>query len=110
MIAHTVQSAMGRLWTEVGARQVVPIVDVQALVRTVGGVTTSSAPEPLQVPIRVLLPGDQEVVARLWSRRQTPDGWRCEVGLPAYCNGPEDSVEPELDPVLKGFDPQLRGR
>ncbi|WP_309485411.1 DUF6233 domain-containing protein [Streptomyces sp. WELS2] len=26
----------------------------------------------------VLLPGDQEVVARLWSRRQVPDGWRYE--------------------------------
>lgn len=55
---------------------------------------TSSAPEPLPVPIRVLLPGDQEVVAHLWSRRQTPDGWRYEVGLPAYRNGPGDSVEP----------------
>jgi hypothetical protein len=46
------------------------------------------------VPIRVLLPGDQEVVAHLWSRRQARDGWRYEVGLPAYRNGPEDTVEP----------------
>lgn len=68
--------------------QAVPIVGVPALVRTMGDMPTSSAPEPLPVPIRVLLPGDQEVVARLWSRRQTPDGWRYEVGLPAYRNGP----------------------
>ncbi|MCX4734557.1 DUF6233 domain-containing protein [Streptomyces sp. NBC_01363] len=56
--------------------------------------TTSSAPEPVPVPIRVLLPGDQEVVAHLWSRRQAPDGWLYEVGLPSYRNGPGDSVEP----------------
>ncbi|MEU3955223.1 DUF6233 domain-containing protein [Streptomyces achromogenes] len=58
--------------------------------------TTSSAPDPapVPVPIRVLLPGDQEVVARLWSRRQVPDGWRYEVGLPTYRNGPGDTVEP----------------
>lgn len=74
--------------------QAAPIVGVPALVRTVGDMPTSSAPEPLPVPIRVLLPGDQEVVARLWSRRQTPGGWRYEVGLPAYRNGPGDSVEP----------------
>ncbi|MFF5859844.1 DUF6233 domain-containing protein [Streptomyces sp. NPDC012751] len=55
-----------------------------------------SAPEPVPVPvpIRVLLPGDQEVVAHLWSRRQARDGWRYEVGLPAYRNGPGDTVEP----------------
>ncbi|GHA69162.1 hypothetical protein GCM10010345_85950 [Streptomyces canarius] len=46
------------------------------------------------MPIRVLLPGDQEVVAHLWSRRQVPDGWRYEVGLPTHRNGPGDSVEP----------------
>lgn len=63
-------------------------------VPTVGGVTTSSAPEPVPVPIWVLLPGDQEVVAHLWSRRQLRDGWLYEVGLPAYRNGPGDSVEP----------------
>ncbi|MGW1412281.1 DUF6233 domain-containing protein [Streptomyces sp. NPDC002403] len=56
--------------------------------------TTSSAPEPVPMPIRVLLPGDQEVVAHLWSRRQLPDGWLYEVGLPSYRNGPGDSVEP----------------
>ena len=56
--------------------------------------TTSFAPKLVPVPIRVLLPGDQEVVAHLWSRRQAPDGWRYEVGLPAYRNGPDDSVEP----------------
>ncbi|WP_424864051.1 hypothetical protein [Streptomyces sp. MMS24-I29] len=44
--------------------------------------------EPAAVPVRVLLPGGQEVVAHLWSRRQTHEGWRYEVGLPAYRNGP----------------------
>lgn len=67
---------------------------LSAPVRTVEGMTTSSAPEPVPVPIRVLLPGDQAVVAYLWSRRQARDGWRYEVGLPAYRNGPGDSVEP----------------
>nr|MDT0521267.1 DUF6233 domain-containing protein [Streptomyces sp. DSM 41633] len=56
--------------------------------------TTSSAPEPVPVPIRVLLPGDQEVVAHLWAKRQVRDGWLYEVGLPAYRNGPGDTVEP----------------
>ncbi|MFG2631295.1 DUF6233 domain-containing protein [Streptomyces sp. NPDC048473] len=56
--------------------------------------TKSSAPEPVPMPIRVLLPGDQEVVAHLWSRRQLRDGWLYEVGLPSYRNGPGDSVEP----------------
>ncbi|MER7827010.1 DUF6233 domain-containing protein [Streptomyces sp. NPDC096097] len=57
--------------------------------------TTSSAPsEPVPVPIRVLLPGDQDVVGRLWSKRQVRDGWLYEVGLPAYRNGPGDTVEP----------------
>ncbi|WP_331756546.1 DUF6233 domain-containing protein [Streptomyces sp. NBC_01568] len=56
--------------------------------------TTSSAPEPVPVPIRVLLPGDQEVVAHLWAKRQVHDGWLYEVGLPAYRNGPGDTVEP----------------
>ncbi|MGW2103133.1 hypothetical protein ACWCPX_36725 [Streptomyces olivaceoviridis] len=56
--------------------------------------TPFSTPEPVPVPIRVLLPGDQEVVAHLRFGRQVPDGWRYEVGLPAYRNGPGDSVEP----------------
>ncbi|MEU2564967.1 DUF6233 domain-containing protein [Streptomyces longispororuber] len=54
----------------------------------------SPAPDLVPVPIRVLLPGDQEVVARLWAKRQVIDGWLYEVGLPAYRNGPGDSVEP----------------
>ncbi|MFB6513090.1 hypothetical protein ACFCXF_14360 [Streptomyces virginiae] len=49
--------------------------------------TSSSAPsEPVPVPIRVLLPGGQDVVGRLWSKRQVRDGWWYEVGLPAYRN------------------------
>ncbi|MFH8642717.1 hypothetical protein OHU17_35465 (plasmid) [Streptomyces goshikiensis] len=57
--------------------------------------TSSSAPsEPVTVPIRVLLPGDQDVVGHLWSKRQVRDGWLYEVGLPAYLNGLGDTVEP----------------
>ncbi|MFE3996214.1 hypothetical protein ACFXPW_31695 [Streptomyces goshikiensis] len=37
--------------------------------------TSSSAPETVPVLIRVLLPGDQDVVGRLWSKRQVRDGW-----------------------------------
>ncbi|MER6504836.1 helicase associated domain-containing protein [Streptomyces sp. NPDC001455] len=33
------------------------------------------------------------VTGRLWARRQLRDGWRYEVGLPVYGNGPGDSVE-----------------
>ncbi|MFE3144336.1 DUF6233 domain-containing protein [Streptomyces scopuliridis] len=57
-----------------------------------GGQIPSDAFTPVQV--RVVLPDGQAVVARLWSRRQLHDGWRYEVGLPAYRNGPGDSVEP----------------
>jgi hypothetical protein len=52
------------------------------------------------VPVRVLLPADpilhrgpQEVVARLYERRQTPDGWLYLVGLPAYRNTDDGGVE-----------------
>ncbi|MGI5485029.1 hypothetical protein [Streptomyces lavendofoliae] len=34
------------------------------------------------MPIRVLPPGDQEVVAPLWAKRQVPDGWLYEAGQP----------------------------
>jgi hypothetical protein len=77
---------MGSLWTEAGARAGRTVRRCPGVRPYGGGMTMSSAPEP--VPIRVLLPGDQEVVAHLWSRRQAPDGWRYEVGLPAYRNGP----------------------
>lgn len=40
-----------------------------------------------------MLPGDQEVVARLRPKRQVLDGWLYEVGLPAYRNGPGDAME-----------------
>ncbi|MEU3787456.1 hypothetical protein [Streptomyces sp900129855] len=43
------------------------------------------------VPVRVVLPADpllgteqQEVVARLWKRRQTETGWLYLVGMPSY--------------------------
>ncbi|MEU5095091.1 hypothetical protein [Streptomyces sp. NPDC020996] len=55
--------------------------------------TTPSAPEP--VPIRVLLPVDQEVVARLWSRRQVPDGRPDRHGEPGRAvpdRGPVEDV------------------
>lgn len=48
-------------------------------------------PEPVPVAVRVVLPADpvlkhpeQEVVARLWRRRQTETGWLYLVGLPCY--------------------------
>ncbi|MER8097876.1 hypothetical protein [Streptomyces goshikiensis] len=52
--------------------------------------TSSDLSDPVPVPIRVLLPGDREVVAHLWSKRQVRDGWLYEVGLPAYRNGPNE--------------------
>jgi hypothetical protein len=67
-------------------------------------VTTPSddAAEPglLPVPVRVVLPADpvlgqpqQEVLARLWKRRQTETGWLYLVGLPPYRDGEDGSVE-----------------
>ncbi|MGY0071775.1 hypothetical protein ACWZEH_34525 (plasmid) [Streptomyces sp. QTS137] len=48
--------------------------------------TTPSDDQAVPVPVRLLLPDDQEIVARLWRRRQLSDGWRYEVGIPAYTN------------------------
>ncbi|MBA2811499.1 hypothetical protein E0500_030230 [Streptomyces sp. KM273126] len=51
------------------------------------------------MPVRVVLPADpvlgtdqQEVVARLWKRRQTETGWVNLVGLPAFRTGEDGSV------------------
>ncbi|MFJ7201822.1 MULTISPECIES: DUF6233 domain-containing protein [unclassified Streptomyces] len=59
---------------------------------------SDDAPEP--VPVRVVLPADpvlghpeQEVVARLWSRRQTEAGWLYLVGLPSYRDLEDGGVE-----------------
>ncbi|MEL5957158.1 hypothetical protein AADR41_20690 [Streptomyces sp. CLV115] len=53
--------------------------------------TTSSDDAANPVPVRVVLPADpvlghpeQEVVARLWKRRQAETGWLYLVGLPSY--------------------------
>ncbi|GAA2768838.1 hypothetical protein GCM10010103_78820 [Streptomyces paradoxus] len=53
--------------------------------------TTASDDAAKPVPVRVALPADpvlgqpeQEVVARLWRRRQTEAGWVFLVGLPSY--------------------------
>lgn len=59
-----------------------------------GRVTTPSDDQAVPVPVRLLLPDGQEIVARLWRRRQLPDGWRYEVGIPAYTNTSEGGVEP----------------
>jgi hypothetical protein len=67
-------------------------------------VTTSSddaaGPELVPVPVRVVLPADpllglpeQEVVARLWRRRQTETGWVYLVGLPSYRDLEDGGVE-----------------
>jgi hypothetical protein len=52
------------------------------------------------VPVRVGLPADpvlkhpeQEVVARLWKRRQTEAGWLYLVGLPSYRDLEDGGVE-----------------
>jgi len=67
-------------------------------------VTTPSdnagGPELVPVPVRVVLPADpllgteqQEVVARLWKRRQTETGWVYLVGLPSYRDREDGGVE-----------------
>ncbi|MGW7410022.1 DUF6233 domain-containing protein [Streptomyces sp. NPDC054833] len=52
------------------------------------------------MPVRVVLPADpllgqeqQEVVARLWRRRQTETGWLYLVGVPAYRDREDGTVE-----------------
>ncbi|MFH8562053.1 hypothetical protein [Streptomyces sp. NPDC017988] len=52
------------------------------------------------MPVRVVLPADplpghlgQEVVARLWRRRQTETGWVYLAGLPSYQNLKDGGVE-----------------
>ncbi|MET8831621.1 DUF6233 domain-containing protein [Streptomyces sp. NPDC004610] len=59
-----------------------------------------SADAPAPVPVRVVLPADpllgqpeQEVVARLWRRRQTGTGWLYLVGLPSYRDLEDGGVE-----------------
>lgn len=54
----------------------------------------------MPVPVRVVLPADpvlgteqQEIVARLWKRRQTETGWVYLVGLPSYRDLEDGSVE-----------------
>ena len=58
------------------------------------------ATEPVPVPVRVVLPADpllgtaqQEVVARLWKRRQTESGWVYLVGMPSYRDREDGGVE-----------------
>ncbi|MCZ1011878.1 DUF6233 domain-containing protein [Streptomyces lydicus] len=62
--------------------------------------TTPSDDTARPVPVRVVLPADpvlehpqQEVVARLWKRRQTDAGWFYLVGLPSYRQGADGGVE-----------------
>ncbi|MEU9398057.1 DUF6233 domain-containing protein [Streptomyces sp. NPDC048324] len=54
----------------------------------------------MPVPVRVVLPADpvlgteqQEIVARLWARRQTETGWIYLVGLPSYRDLEDGGVE-----------------
>ncbi|MFJ6393963.1 DUF6233 domain-containing protein [Streptomyces sp. NPDC091972] len=61
---------------------------------------SDSVSTPAAVPVRLVLPADpllgtpdQEVVARLWKRQQTPTGWLYQVGLPAYRNSEDGGVE-----------------
>ncbi|MDQ0935099.1 hypothetical protein QFZ49_005070 [Streptomyces turgidiscabies] len=63
--------------------------------------TTPSDDEAGPVPVRVVLPADpvlghpeQEVVARLWRRRQTETGWLYLVGLlPSFRDREDGGVE-----------------
>ncbi|MET7457881.1 hypothetical protein ABZT03_39745 [Streptomyces sp. NPDC005574] len=62
--------------------------------------TTPSNDAADPVPVRVVLPADpvlghpeQEVVARLWMRRQTETGWLYLVGLPSYLDLEGGGVE-----------------
>ncbi|MFA0845539.1 DUF6233 domain-containing protein [Streptomyces rochei] len=61
---------------------------------------SDDAAESAPVPVRVVLPADpllgteqQEVVARLWKRRQTGTGWAYLVGLPSYRDLEDGGVE-----------------
>lgn len=73
--------------------QLVLVAETQAMALQLG-VRETRAQAAIALPIRVVLPGGQEVVAALWSRRQLRDGWRYEVTLPVWKNGPGDAVEP----------------
>ncbi|WP_371674755.1 DUF6233 domain-containing protein (plasmid) [Streptomyces sp. NBC_00289] len=61
---------------------------------------SDAEPQRVPVPVRVVLPADlllgteqQEVVARLWKRRQTNTGWLYLVGLPSYRDREDGGVE-----------------
>ncbi|MEU6492984.1 DUF6233 domain-containing protein [Streptomyces sp. NPDC046984] len=56
--------------------------------------TTPSDGQAVPVPVRVLLPDGQELIARLWARHETVRGWFYEVGLPSYRNTEDGGVEP----------------
>ncbi|MEE1792578.1 hypothetical protein PUR28_17685 [Streptomyces sp. BE308] len=46
----------------------------------------------IHVPVRVVLPDGQELVARLYARVQTANGsWDYDVGMPSYRN-PENGA------------------
>lgn len=62
--------------------------------------TSDDDADLVPVPVRVVLPADpllgaevQEIVARLWKRRQTETGWAYLVGLPSYQVGGNGGVE-----------------
>ncbi|MEW2709499.1 DUF6233 domain-containing protein [Streptomyces koyangensis] len=62
--------------------------------------TTPSDDAARPVPVRVVLPADpvlgqpeQDVVARLWRRRQTETNWMYLVGLPSYRDLEDGRVE-----------------
>ncbi|MFB8406037.1 DUF6233 domain-containing protein [Streptomyces sp. NPDC055912] len=56
--------------------------------------TTSPEPGFEPVPIRVVLPDGQEIVGRLYARRQLPEGWVYLVSIPVYRNTTDGHVEP----------------
>ncbi|MFB7395164.1 DUF6233 domain-containing protein [Streptomyces sp. NPDC056191] len=56
--------------------------------------TSPDEPEFEPVPIRVVLPDGQEIVGRLYARRQLPEGWVYLVSVPVYWNPTDEHVEP----------------
>ncbi|MFF2306084.1 DUF6233 domain-containing protein [Streptomyces sp. NPDC058128] len=57
---------------------------------------TTSPDEPgfEPVPIRVVLPDGQEIVGRVYARRQLPEGWIYLVSISVYWNLSDGHVEP----------------
>ncbi|MFF3775790.1 hypothetical protein [Streptomyces sp. NPDC002232] len=54
----------------------------------------SGSPAFEPVPIRVLLPDEQEVTGHLYTRRQLPEGWLYLVSITVYRTPEDGHIEP----------------